>query len=56
MSSPNNLHVAIEEIVSEVSTSPKVEQVHDVFFLIIKIVGRVWVRLHHLELEQLLEA
>ena len=53
---PDDMHVGIEEVLLEVSACAEVNQIHDVSALVIQIVGRVWIRLHQLELEQLLEA
>ena len=50
-SAPNDMHVGIEEALLEVSACSEVDQVHDVSTLVIQVVGRVWVRLHQLELK-----
>lgn len=53
---PNDLHVAVEKSFIEISASTQVNQVQYVLFLVIEVVGGIGVRLHHLELEQFLEA
>lgn len=53
---PNDLHVRVKEIVLKVSARSQVDQVQDVPVLVVEIVRRIGIRLHHLELKKFLEA
>mmetsp|Transcript_13124 Transcript_13124/g.22169 ORF Transcript_13124/g.22169 Transcript_13124/m.22169 type:complete len:297 (-) Transcript_13124:963-1853(-) len=56
---PDDLHVGVEEAVLEVAAGPQVEQIHDTVAAVLgveEVVGWVGIGLHHLELEELLEA
>jgi len=53
---PNNMHIAIEEILIKVSTSSKINQINDILIFIKEVIGWIGVSLHHFEFKQLLEA